>query len=79
MGYILLVATAVMLGDMDVAAEAVVTTLGIRPDFTISWASKNLSLTRDMRERFLDALRKAGVPEGCPALAASLRSRLRMC
>jgi TolB-like protein len=61
--YHALIAAAVLQGDTLAAAEAMTDLLRLRPDFSLAWADKNLPLTGDIRERLLDGLRRAGVPE----------------
>jgi adenylate cyclase len=61
--YSALIAGAAMLGDAVGAAEAMRSLLRLRPDFSLTWAGKNVPLTGDILERFLDGLRRAGVPE----------------
>jgi tetratricopeptide (TPR) repeat protein len=61
--YYALIAATALLGDAVTAAEAMGTFLQLRPDFSMTWASKNMPLTGDIRERLLDGLRKAGAPE----------------
>ena len=61
--YSVLIAGAALLGDAVGAAEAMRSLLRLRPDFSLTWAGKNVPLTGDILERFLDGLRRAGVPE----------------
>jgi len=61
--YYALIAATALLGDAVAAAEAMRTFLRLRPDFSMTWAGKNMPLTGDIRERLLDGLRKAGAPE----------------
>jgi adenylate cyclase len=61
--YHALIAAAALEGDTLAAAEAMTDLLRLRPDFSLAWADKNLPLTGDIRERLLDGLRRAGVPE----------------
>jgi adenylate cyclase len=62
--YSALIAGAALLGDAFAATEAMRALLRLRPDFSLSWAGKNVPLTGDILKRFLDGLRKAGLPEG---------------
>jgi hypothetical protein len=61
--YHALIAATALLGDAVAAAEAMNDLLRLRPDFSMTWAGKNMPLTGDIRDRLLDGLRKAGVPE----------------
>jgi adenylate cyclase len=61
--YQVLIAAAALQGDTLTAGEAMTDLLRLRPDFSLSWMGKNVPLTGDIRERLLDGLRKAGVPE----------------
>jgi tetratricopeptide (TPR) repeat protein len=61
--YYALIAATALLGDAVAAAEAMKALLRLRPDFSMTWADKNMPLTGDIRERLLDGLRKAGAPE----------------
>jgi adenylate cyclase len=61
--YSALIAAAALQGDALAAAEAMTDLLRLRPDFSLTWASQNLPLTGAIRERLLDGLRKAGMPE----------------
>jgi len=61
--YHALIAATALLGDAVAAAEAMNALLRLRPDFSMTWAGKNMPLTGNIRERLLDGLRKAGVPE----------------
>jgi len=61
--YHALIAATALLGDAVAAAEAMDDLLRLRPDFSMTWAGKNMPLTGDIRDRLLDGLRKAGVPE----------------
>ena len=61
--YYALIAATALLGDAVAAATAMRTFLRLRPDFSMTWAGKNMPLTGDIRERLLDGLRKAGAPE----------------
>ena len=59
----LLVAAAAMQTDDAAAAEALVTVLQLRPDFSLSWVRGNTPLTGEVAERVIEGLRRAGVPE----------------
>jgi hypothetical protein len=59
----LLVATAAMQKDDAAAAEALVTVLRLRPDFSLTFVSGNTPLTGEVAERVIEGLRRAGVPE----------------
>jgi tetratricopeptide (TPR) repeat protein len=59
----LLVAAVAMQGDRGAAAEALTTMLRLQPDFTLAWVNENTPYAGEMLERFLDGLRRAGVPE----------------
>jgi TolB-like protein/class 3 adenylate cyclase/Tfp pilus assembly protein PilF len=61
--YHALIAAAALQGDTLTAADAMTDLLRLRPDFSLAWAAKNMPLTGDIRERLLDGLRKAGLPE----------------
>jgi TolB-like protein len=61
--YHVLIAATALLGDAVTAAETTRALLRLRPDFSLTWARKNMPLTGDIHERLLDGLRKAGVPE----------------
>jgi TolB-like protein len=61
--YHALIAAAALQGDTLAAAESMTDLLRLRPDFSLAWADKNLPLTGDIRERLLDGLRRAGIPE----------------
>jgi hypothetical protein len=61
--YSALIAAAALEGDAVAAAEGVTDLLRLRPDFSLTWAGKNVPLTGDILERLLDGLRRAGVPE----------------
>jgi tetratricopeptide (TPR) repeat protein len=61
--YQVLIAAAALQGDTLTAGEAMTDLLRLRPDFSLTWMGKNVPLTGDIRERLLDGLRKAGVPE----------------
>jgi adenylate cyclase len=58
-----LIAAAALQGDTLAAAESMTDLLRLRPDFSLAWATKNMPLTGDIRERLFDGLRRAGVPE----------------
>jgi len=58
-----LVAAAAMQGPHDAAAAALAELLRVRPDFSLAWVNDNGPHTGEMRERLLEGLRKAGVPE----------------
>jgi cytochrome c-type biogenesis protein CcmH/NrfG len=59
----LLVAAAAMQKDEAAAAEAFVTVLRLRPDFSLTWVSANTPLTGAIAQRVIEGLRRAGVPE----------------
>jgi TolB-like protein/class 3 adenylate cyclase len=61
--YQVLIAAAALQRDTLTAGEAMTDLLRLRPDFSLTWMGKNVPLTGDIRERLLDGLRKAGVPE----------------
>jgi len=61
--YHVLIAAAALLGDAIAAEDAMRALLRLRPDFSLTWAAKNVPLTGNIRERLLDGLRKAGLPE----------------
>jgi hypothetical protein len=61
--YSVLIAAAALQGDTLAAAEAMTDLLRLRPDFSLTWTGKNVPLTGDIRERLLDGLHRAGVPE----------------
>jgi hypothetical protein len=58
-----LITAAALQGDTLTAGEAMTDLLRLRPDFSLTWMGKNVPLTGDIRERLLDGLHKAGVPE----------------
>ena len=49
--------------DDAAAAEALVTVLRLRPDFSLTFVSGNTPLTGEVAERVIEGLRRAGVPE----------------
>jgi tetratricopeptide (TPR) repeat protein len=59
----LLITAAAMQGDMQAAAEALSVRLGLRPDFSLTSVRENLPFTGEIRDRFLEGLVKAGVPQ----------------
>jgi TolB-like protein/class 3 adenylate cyclase len=61
--YHVLIAATALLGDAVTAAETMRALFRLRPDFSLTWARKNMPLTGDIHERLLEGLRKAGVPE----------------
>jgi len=61
--YFVLIAAAGLQGETCAATEVMTDLLRLRPDFSLTWAGKNLPLTADIRKRLLDGLRRAGVPE----------------
>jgi tetratricopeptide (TPR) repeat protein len=61
--YHALIAAAALQGDTLAAAEAMTDLLRLRPDFSVTWADKNMPLTGEIREGLLHGLRKAGMPE----------------
>jgi len=63
-GYTLLVAAAALQGDMQTAAEALPAALRLTPDLTLAQLRGNVPFVGDTMERFLEGLRRAGVPEG---------------
>ena len=58
----LLIAAAAMQGEKETAAEALAGRLRLRSDFSLAWVSDNLPLAGEVGERWLEGLRKAGVP-----------------
>lgn len=60
-----LAVTYAMMGDIDKAREHAKTLLKLEPDFTVQqWARSISEHIPEYRERDLDALRAAGIPEG---------------
>ena len=59
----MLVTAVALQGDRGAAAEALTTMLRLQPDFTLAWVNENTPYAGEMLERFLDGLRRAGVPE----------------
>ena len=63
--YVLLACAYVELDRLDDADDAIKTLLGIIPHYTVKEAARIWPWRIDeVRERFLDGLRKAGLPEG---------------
>jgi TolB-like protein/Tfp pilus assembly protein PilF len=63
--YTWLACTYVELGQIDDARDAIMSALEIVPRYTVKWLAKIYPLRIDEeRNRVLDALRKAGLPEG---------------
>jgi len=60
----LLVTAAAMQGDQEAATQALATVLGLQPDLTLAWVNENTPYVGDILERFLEGLRRVGVPEG---------------
>jgi TolB-like protein/Tfp pilus assembly protein PilF len=60
----LLIAAAAMQGDIEAAADALVTLLRLQPGFSLAWASASTGFAGEMLERVLEGLRRAGVPVG---------------
>jgi TolB-like protein len=58
-----LVAAAAMRGDLALATEALAALRRLAPDFSLAWERKNMIHTGDMAARFIEGLRRAGVPE----------------
>jgi adenylate cyclase len=61
--YECIVAAAAIQGDMGLAVETLKILLHQQPDFSIAWVLQNSGISGEMRERYLEGLRKAGVPE----------------
>jgi adenylate cyclase len=61
--YECIVAATAMQGDMGLAVETLKILLHLQPDFSIAWVLQNSGISGEMRERYLEGLRKAGVPE----------------
>jgi len=65
LGHLLLVATAALQGDMQTAADALASALPITPGSnTLARNRENVHFVGEAMERFIDGLRKAGMPEG---------------
>src|SRR5262249_7498058 len=80
LGHLLLVATAALQGDMQTAADALASALPITPaSSTLARNRENVHFVGEAIERFIDGLRKAGMPGGGARPAVSLRSWLPMC
>jgi TolB-like protein len=62
--YTLLIAAAAMQGETEAAAKALDARLRLRSDFSLDRASDNLPFGGEVGERWLEGLRKAGVPTG---------------
>jgi len=60
--YTLLIAAAAMQGETEAAAKALDARLRLRSDFSLDRASDNLPFGGEAGERWLEGLRKAGVP-----------------
>jgi hypothetical protein len=58
-----LIAAAALQGDTVAASEAVTVLLHLRPDFSLTWAKENMTVSGNVLERLLEHLRTAGVPE----------------
>jgi len=52
-----------MQGNMGLAVETLKILLLLQPDFSITWVLQNSGISGEMRERYFEGLRKAGVPE----------------
>jgi tetratricopeptide (TPR) repeat protein len=59
----LLAASLVGLGERDAAREAVRALLAFAPGDTIAWIAAHSALRGEARERYLAALREAGLPD----------------
>jgi TolB-like protein len=62
-GYTWLAATAALQGDMEAAADALLTLLRLRPHFSLAWMRENVPFSDHVLERLLAGLRTAGLPE----------------
>jgi hypothetical protein len=62
-GHRMLVAAAAMNGDGTLVAKALTTLRRLQPDLSLAWARENMNLSGDPLERFVEGLRRAGVPE----------------
>ena len=51
-----------MQGETEAAAEALAAQLRLRSDFSLAWTSETLPFAGEVGERWLEGLRKAGVP-----------------
>jgi TolB-like protein/predicted Zn-dependent protease len=58
----LLAAAAALQGESETAAEALAARLRLRPDLSLGWIGDNLPFAGEVGERWLEGLRKAGVP-----------------
>jgi Flp pilus assembly protein TadD len=59
----LLAASLAQLGRLDAAHEAVRALLAVAPGDTMAEVAANTALRGPVRERYLDGLRRAGLPE----------------
>jgi TolB-like protein/class 3 adenylate cyclase/Flp pilus assembly protein TadD len=59
----LLVAASAMQKDSTMAAEALARLLRLQQDFSLAWVNSTTPLIREVADRVLEGLRKAGVPE----------------
>jgi TolB-like protein len=61
--YALLMAAAGMAGDLEAAAEALAVHRRLVPYHSLAWERENMPFAGEYAERFLEGLRRAGVPE----------------
>src|SRR4029077_20506963 len=62
-GHSVLTAALAMEGDLTAAAEARMTLLYLRPNFSLAWMMENFAPTGELADRLCEGLRKVGVPE----------------
>ena len=65
-GYILLACTYVELGRLDIARATIKTALEVAPNYSLKEGARIFAAYQndEDRNRILDGLRKAGLPEG---------------
>lgn len=63
-GHRLLCAALAQSGRADEASAALAALLAIRPEANLAWVRDSVPYTGESLDRFLDGLRKAGLPEG---------------
>ena len=51
-------------GEMATAGTGLTDLLRLQPGLSLAWVNENSALTGEIAERFLEGLRKAGMPEG---------------
>jgi len=58
-----LAAALALQAEKSAAAEELAALLHLRPNFSLALARENTAFTAEIRERFLEGLRTAGLPE----------------